>query len=235
MTFRIDDFKSRVGAGGGFAMGNLFKVSLPALEGFSSEEISFLCKSSALPGRQVTSVDYPMGTTVTKIANGFINTEVTLTFHCLNDYKVRRYFEAWQKTAHNNDTYTIGYHKEYVRDVTIHQLRKGVGFPIGKKKIFDAGKLPSNIASRLPRLGPLDLAQGELDLDFITGDQIAYSCKLIDAYPTGLQEIALSDDGQLLEVSVTLSYKDWQSDGKGATGGNFAAGIIGSIIQKVTQ
>ena len=90
---------------------------------------------------------------------------MTLQFHLLNDFGAKHYFETWQDLVINQQSQNIGYHNEYTDDVVIQQLRKGVAFPIAKKKLFDAGKIPSSIRGRLPRLGPLDFAQGEFDLD----------------------------------------------------------------------
>jgi hypothetical protein len=101
-----------------------------------------------------------------------------------------------------------------------------------KKKIFDSGKLPSSIANRLPRIGPLDLAQGEIDLNLLTGDKIAYTCILDKAYPTTLNAIELSDDGQNLQLDVQLSYKNWRSEGGDAGGGGFIEGLAGELIRK---
>lgn len=231
MTFRIDDFKAQVGASGGFAMGNMFKVFLPPLTG-DATEMNLLCKAASLPGRQILSTEKQMGINTTKVAYGFAVDDVTLTFHVMNDYKVKRYFEIWQNLAVNQGTKEIGYFNDYTHPVVIQQIRKGVSFPIKKKKIFDSGKLPSSIASRLPRLGPLDLAQGEIDLDLVTGDKIAYTCILDKAYPTTMNAIELSDDGQLLELSVQLSYKNWRSKAGDAGGGQFVEGLAGELLRK---
>ena len=231
MTFRIDDFKSQVGASGGFAMGNMFKVFLPPLTG-DMREMNLLCKAASMPGRQVTSTEYQKGIHTSKIAYGYLVDEVTLTFHVMNDYKVRRYFETWQKLAVNDDTGEIGYYNDYTHPVVIQAIRKGVGFPLKKKKLFDAGKIPSSIRGRLPRLGPIDLAQGEFDLNAITGDDIAYTCILDKAYPTTMNAIELSDEGQLLELSVQLSYKNWRSKPGDAGGGQFIEGLAGELIRK---
>ena len=103
-----------------------------------------------------------------------------------------------------------GYHGDYAKNVVIQQLRKGVGFPVAKKKVFDAGKIPSSIRGRLPRLGPIDFAQGEFDLDILQPDDIVYTCVLLDAYPTSLVALELGNENQLLEVSVQLSYTNWR-------------------------
>lgn len=231
MTFRIDDFKSQVGSSGGFAMGNMFKVFLPPLTG-DAREMNLLCKAASLPGRQITSTEKQIGMQMTKIAYGYAVDDVTLTFHVMNDYKVRNYFETWQNLAVNQETLEVGYYNDYTHPVIIQQIKKGVSFPIKKKKIYDAGKIPSSIRGRLPRLGPLDLAQGEFDLNAITGDKIAYTCILDKAYPTTMNAIELSDDGQLLELSVQLSYKNWRSRPGDAGGGGFIEGLAGELIRK---
>ena len=127
--------------------------------------------------------------------------------------KIKNYFEQWQELAVNRANYEVGYFNDYTHPVIIQHIKKGVGFPVKKKKLFDSGKLPSSIGSRLPKLA-LDLAQGEFDLDLITGDKVTYTCVLDKAYPTSLAAIELTNEADaVLEVTVQLSYKDWFSKG----------------------
>ena len=189
----IDDFKSEVGKSGGFAINNLFRVFLPPLKG-DSRSLDVLCKAASLPGRQIQSQEHVMGLVNKKIANGYIAEDVSLTFYCMNDMKIKNYFEQWQELAVNRANYEVGYFNDYTHPVIIQHIKKGVGFPVKKKKLFDSGKLPSSIGSRLPKLGPLDLAQGEFDLDFITGDKVTYTCVLDKAYPTSLAAIELTNE-----------------------------------------
>ena len=230
----IDDFKSEVGKAGGFAINNLFRVFLPPLKG-DSRTMDVLCKAASLPGRQIQSQEHVIGLVQRKLANGYIVEDVSLTFYCMNDMKVKNYFEDWQELVVNRENYEVGYFNDYTHPVIIQHIKKGVGFPVKKKKLFDSGKLPSSIAGRLPRLGPLDLAQGEFDLDFITGDKITYTCVLDKAYPTSLQAIELTNDADsILEVTVQLSYKDWFSR-KGdlvTENDGFAEGLAGQLIAK---
>ena len=227
----IDDLKSQIGKGGGLAMGNLFKIFLPPLTG-DAREMNLLCKATSLPGRQILSTEKQMGLQTTKIAYGHAMEDITLTFHCLNDMKVRKYFEIWQNLAVNQETQEIGYFNDYTHPVIIQHIKKGTAFPLYKKEIFDAGKIPSSIRSRLPRLGPLDLAQGQFDLNLIFGDDITYTVMLDKAYPTTLNSIELTDDGQLLEVTVQLSYKNWKSKDGDATDTGFIEGLAGELIRK---
>lgn len=230
MAIGIDSFKSQIGQGGGMAMGNLYKIFLPPIKG-DAREMNMLCKATSLPGRQILSTEKQMGLFTTKVAYGYANEDVTLTFHCLNDMKVREYFETWQSLAVNQETQEVGYFNDYTHPVIIQHIKKGTAFPILKKELYNAGKIPSFIRGRLPRLGPLDLAQGEFDLNLIFGDDITYTLVLDKAYPTTLNAIELSDDGQLLEVTVQLSYKNWKSKG-GDAGDSFIEGLAGELIRK---
>lgn len=238
MVFRIDDFTSQVSRGSGFASQNLFRVQLPRVDGAplggnDPRELDLLCRATAIPGRQIVSVDKQMGTTVSKVANGYAVADVNMTFYCMNDYGIRRYFETWQNLAHNSETKEIGYYMDYTKPVVIRQLKKGVSFPIKKRKIFDTDRIPSSIRNRLPRIGPLDIAQGEIDLNGIFGEQIAYSCILEQAYPTTMNEITLNNETQdIMEVSVQLSYKDWRSTQGDITSG-LLEGIAGELIRRV--
>lgn len=233
MAFQIDQFKAEVSKGGGFAMGNLYKIFLPALTG-ETRGMSTICTAVNLPGRQITSTDHAMGTVNKKIATGYLSDDVTVNFHILNDFKIKDYFERWQNLAHNQNSKEVGYFNEYTHPVIIQTIKKGTSFPVKKKKLFDSGKIPSSIGNRLPRLGPLDLAQGEIDLDFITGDKITYTCILDNAYPTTMSAIELGNDKELIELSVQLSYKDWRGrKGDSVTENDgFAEGIAGALIQR---
>ena len=87
----IDDFKSEVGKAGGFAINNLFRVFLPPLKG-DSRTMDVLCKAASLPGRQIQSQEHVIGLVNRKLANGYIVEDVSLTFYCMNDMKVKNYF-----------------------------------------------------------------------------------------------------------------------------------------------
>ena len=106
MVFRIDDFKAEVSKAGGFAMGNLFRVLLPPLRD-DSRSMSIICKAASLPGRQLTSTEYQKGIYTSKIAYGYLVDDVTLTFHLLNDYKVKTYFEYFAIKYLKNTSTTV--------------------------------------------------------------------------------------------------------------------------------
>lgn len=235
----IDQLKSTISSKRGIARGNVYKITLPSINGISSNEINLLCRAVNIPGRQIMTVERRIGNTFQKIAYGHAFDDVNLSFLLLNDYGVRNYFEAWQSLCLNPNTLEPGYLKGpggYGFDIQIAQLKKGVGFPIGN---FDLGvsNIPSEIQGRLPSLGPINLAQGEIDLDFITGGDIIYECQLLEAFPTTMSAVELGDDQQdsILQLNVQLSYRDWRNNrrSEGSAIGDLAAGQIGGFSGRI--
>jgi len=235
----IDQFKSIVSAKEGIARSNLFTVELPALPGITTRDINLICKDVQLPGRQIMSNERRVGLKYEKMAYGYAVTDVSMTFHVLNDYGIKEYFEFWQGLAVDDKGQTVGYQRGadgYGKQVKIHQLRKGFSLPFAKKN-FDLGKgLPAEIRNRLPKIGPIDLAQGQLDLSYITNDDVVYSCELEYAYPTSMNAIQLNNDlDGIVELNVQLSYSNWSST-KGPTINKtekFLQTQIGSLVGRI--
>lgn len=191
---------------GGMAVANQFAVELPSMAKYNAEDMNILCKDVSLPGRQITTIDRYIGVFNEKIASGFVADEVTMTFITLNDYGTRKYFDEWmnlivatrekpsvppplegQEPVEDNslEIGQVGYKVDYQRKVVIRQLRKPQF-----RKGFD--------------LGPINI-----DFDLMASS--IYSVELIDAFPTAIASIPLSNelDG-LVEVSVQLAYTNWR-------------------------
>lgn len=233
MVANIDQLKSLVTQRRGMAVPTLFKVEMPSLGSgrFNVGELNLLCSNVNLPGRQIMTQDREIGGVVTKVANNHAHADVNLTFRVLNDYMVKQYFETWQGLAVNQggqgDEVGLRYASNYTHPVKISQLQKGFGFPIFKKAL-PTPKLPPELQNRLPVIGPFDFAQGEFDLNLITGDQIVYECMLEGAFPTTMNAVSLSDAGNntVVEMSVQLSYRRWRT-----TKGSSATDPITSVLQ----
>jgi hypothetical protein len=196
----IEDLKSKMISKGGMAVSNQFAVVLPGQVGgkegekLDTRDANILCKNVNLPGRQITTLNRSIGLYNHKVVNGFIVDDVTMTFRLMNDYGVRKYFDDWMNLMVGHSTRTeeqkkvmkgtVGWHDDYTADITIHQLRKPqvrVGFD----------------------LGPLDI-----NFD-ILGESI-YTVKLLDAFPTSMSTIQLSDDQDgMVDATVTFSYVNW--------------------------
>ena len=196
MPLSVDDLKGAVRSGP--ARSNMFQVNLPALPGLAQTDtrgLNLLCRDVQLPGRQVLSNERIIGMKQVKQAYGYAAEDVSMTFLVTNDYGVKSYFEHWQELAANHVTKELNYPTTYNRDVTIHQLKHGIGFDI--PGFFDQSF----------SFGPFNI---NLDADLYTDEQKIYSCKLVDAFCTTMNAIQLNNDPNgLVELNVQLSYKDW--------------------------
>ncbi len=192
----IEDLKSRLVLKHGMAFANQFSVELPTtvgvasnnkLEGIDAKTANILCKSVNMPGKQILTAERQIGLYNEKVVNGFAVEDVNMTFYVLNDYGIRKYFDSWRKTMvqEGDREGTVGYKEDYVGSVKIHQLRKPV-FRTG----FD--------------IGPISF-----DLDLFAAS--IYSVELLDAFPTTINSIELSNEADgLVEMSVQFSFTNWQ-------------------------
>ena len=209
----VDDFKAKISSSGGMARSNLYMVELPSMPGtdFAPYDLNIICKSTQLPGRQILTHERQIGSEKSYVAYGHAVEDITLTFHVMNDYKIKKYFEKWQDLAITNNAYEIGYFNEYAKTISVKQLRRGISIPIWKNTLDFLNKVPSNILNRLPSIGPIDLSQGEIDLAIVTGELIMYDCRLVGAFPTSITSIDMADANVngLVELTVSLSYTNW--------------------------
>jgi len=150
-TTTIDDFKSVIGRRSGLSPTNRFAIFMnppsqtllnldlqnPSTNlksqnfgpgKFSNEprDISILCESCSLPGRQIQTLDKQHLNYRQSIKNpqGYFNEDVNFVFHLTNDYHMKKLFDRWLDLIVNPETYQVGYKKEYVTDVTIQQLNQ---------------------------------------------------------------------------------------------------------------
>tara|TARA_B100001287_G_scaffold48865_1_gene37887 strand:- start:6925 stop:7617 length:693 start_codon:yes stop_codon:yes gene_type:complete len=227
----INDLKSMASGKLGFARTNQFAVQLPsefaggnllssitsfALTGqMGGGDLNILCTQASLPGKQVLVQDRRIGMEYQKVANGYAVDDVSLTFYVLNDYGIKDYFDNWYGSVVIDDFSVAPYKSEYARDIKILQLRR----PITSKS-FNVG--PINIGADI-------------------GGGTAYACQLIDAFPTTIQAIDLSNelDG-LVQLTVQLSYTNWKPASTGFLGGliapNFGVNLgsgIGSSLGRL--
>lgn len=231
----IEQLKGALISKNGIAVTNQYSVEMPTtvginnkskLSGLDPRDANILCKNVSMPGKQILTLDRQMGLFNEKVVNGFAVDDVSMTFYALNDYGIKKYFDSWRrvmvgeerlsdaalqskeastdtgqtpesienekrKTEELGNTRnplrkgTVAYKNDYVSPIKIHQLRKPI-MRVG----FD--------------LGPLSI-----DFDLL-GASI-YSIELIDAFPTTISSIELSNDADgLVEVSVQFSYTNWK-------------------------
>ena len=147
----IDDFKSVISRRSGLAPANRFAIfmSPPSqtllnldLQNVASNllsgnfgpgqlvndprDVSLLCESCSLPGRQIQTLDkqHMNYRQSIKIPQGYFNEDVNFVFHLTNDYHMKKVFDRWLDLVINPETYQVAYRKEFVTDVTIQQLNR---------------------------------------------------------------------------------------------------------------
>ena len=85
-------------------------------------DISMLCESASIPGRQFSTDEVTMHKQTVKMPYGFIDEDISMTFLLTNDMYMKKMFDNWTQSIINDDTYTLGYKKDYTTDVIIQQL-----------------------------------------------------------------------------------------------------------------
>jgi hypothetical protein len=210
MVQSIDQFKSMISSKQGLARTNLFRVKLPSLPGGTSEEMNILCKDVQLPGRQILTNERQIGMQNIKVPYGYAVQDVSMTFHVLNDYGVKEYFETWQNLAVNQNRYEVGYqkgHGGYARDIEIEQFKKVQRLP---RRFTQEFKSTNSITQFLPKLSDFQIAKDIFGIQDQLNDLVIYRCKLIDAFPSSLNAIQLNNelDG-IVELNIGMSYTNW--------------------------
>lgn len=206
----IEEFKALVSKGDGFAYTNLYYVLFPSDVYVSDNHVyahGVFCTSVTLPSKQLMTVNREIGMMNQQIVHGFAHQNVTMTFRILNDQSTRRYFDAWQKRAlagYPNDEdalegrFEVNYPVNYMRQIKIFQLKKGISFPV-----FD------KFADK--NFGPINLAF-DLDIDIGTKMSTTYEWTLDNAFPVAVQNETLTDGAQneISTISVEFSYEKYR-------------------------
>ena len=238
MVQSIDQFKSLISNKRGIARPNLFRIKFPSLPGSTSEELNILCKDIQLPGRQILTNNRQIGLKLEKVPYGFAIQDLNVTFHVMNDYGVKEYFETWQNLAVDQQSQEVGYqrgHGGYARQVEIEQFQKVVKLP----KRFKT-KVPNTL---LPKLNDLEIVQNFFGLSDQINDLVIYRCKLIDAFPTTLNAIQLNNDlDGVVELNIQLSYTNWEtpfvmspSNIRDALRSKISSTIVGFLNEKISN
>ena len=85
-------------------------------------DISMLCQSASIPGRQITTFETNDRDAARKIPYGYLDMEVSATFLLTEDYYMKTIFDNWMQVVFNTSDYHPAYKDEFVTDVRIQQL-----------------------------------------------------------------------------------------------------------------
>ena len=129
----VNDFVARVNSTGGIAQPNRYKVqfggvcpnaAVRSLDGIDSlENVSMMCESIQMPGRNIRSVEDPLRYGPQREqAQGVTFGSVNSRFICSSDLRERVFFETWQDMMFNEESWEMRFYKDFIGDVTVHQL-----------------------------------------------------------------------------------------------------------------
>ena len=141
----VDNFKSLISKRGGLAPANRYAVYMPLpLISFDPQEIiakafgqgadtganffndprdvSILCDQVTMPGRQITTTDLQNNMLNVKLPYGYMNDDVTMSFHITNDHYAKKLFENWMGKIIDKNKLTLKYRSSYATDIIIQQL-----------------------------------------------------------------------------------------------------------------
>lgn len=85
-------------------------------------DISLLCQSVTLPGRNISTFEHQDYKQLNKFPYTFIDDDVTISFLLTNDYYMRKMFDNWMSNIFSAESYIVGYKKNYAVDLIIQQL-----------------------------------------------------------------------------------------------------------------
>ena len=138
----LNDILSSYHDNNGYALPNRFDVVItppPKIGGGGQEnvfsgmdsksatrDISLRCESVQLPGRNLaTGTDSNIYGPTREIVEGVTYAEdLNMTFQASSGLDERVFFENWQRQAFNEQSWNIGYYKDYVADIDIFLLDK---------------------------------------------------------------------------------------------------------------
>ena len=147
MSSRIDILKSTITRRGGLAKPNRFNVIFdpPALVGAisSGREMTILCESCTLPGRQIMTTEYASVKKSEKIPYNYLNEDVNMSFHLTNDYYIKRIFDSWMELIVNFERFRTYYYSDFVSTIRIQPL-DSQNRPIYEVVLFNAYPISSN-------------------------------------------------------------------------------------------
>ena len=125
-----------------------------ATDNKGARNVSLKCESISFPGRNIdTTTDTNIYGPTREIATGFSFADITATFQCSSEMNEKIFFERWQESSFNINSWAMRFYKEYVGEIRIFlldeqdQRRYGV-------KLWEC--FPKNIAEQTLNSGTIN-------------------------------------------------------------------------------
>jgi hypothetical protein len=121
MSFNINYIKSIIDRGNGPARENTFRAFIVPPRAFTnfSADMTYLCDSAELPGRQMLTTPQVIYGAQRKMPYGAVYNDLSLTFICTNLMLERKSFEAWQSAIQDPTNNFMNYYHDYIGHVTV--------------------------------------------------------------------------------------------------------------------
>tara|TARA_Y100000004_G_scaffold196827_1_gene268284 strand:- start:103 stop:678 length:576 start_codon:yes stop_codon:yes gene_type:complete len=137
LSSSINGFLSNIGQG---VKPNMFEVEILFPDGQGDQTVNLLCKSTALPGSSLGSIDVPFRGRTVKIVGDRTFDNWSATFFNDKEMKIRSKFESWmqQMNTHEGNTAPLflpetGGGTGYMQTLKVKQLEKNDQTPGGSE------------------------------------------------------------------------------------------------------
>jgi len=124
----INQFKTLIQKRGGLARANRFNVIISLPPGLNEpdrgRDLSLLCESTVLPGKQILTQEWAIYGHTIKIPYSFVQEDVNCIFNITNDYYAKRIFDKWQNKVIDNEKFHINYDDAFKTNVILQQLNE---------------------------------------------------------------------------------------------------------------
>jgi len=123
----IDKLKSAVMRRDGLARANRFEaLIIPPAQAFAGDvekarDMNIFCEQISFPGRQIQTFETNYVRQQIKVAQSFINEDVSITFNLTNDMFIKDIFDRWTNLIIDRDTFKKNYDSVYKRDMYLYQ------------------------------------------------------------------------------------------------------------------
>ena len=145
----ITDFKKRFK--GGPLIPNRYEVvfenaPVSTIEKQNSKQVSFMCSSLELPGRNLASAEQKVYGPLRKIPYTSTFVDTTMTFLLTQQAMVeKRFFDSWQETINDINTFDSSYYDDSVCDVQINVLDEYINDQLYSIKLLEVW--PMNVGA----------------------------------------------------------------------------------------
>ena len=101
-----------------------FQILLPSMTSAKSDEIAMLCDDIQMPGFSLMTNEVRTMGEVSEMVYGIAYPPINLNIILNNNFDAKAYFDEWANQVYNRANRTVGYYKEYAKEVTIEALDK---------------------------------------------------------------------------------------------------------------